>query len=436
MKLPDHPDSDEDYPFGPNEEEAIASLFIEHPSFFYNIVGKLTPDRFKKPEVAYVVAHILDYYDKYNEFPTKGLLEDRIAKHLTVDDQYEDIMEIVHRESDPREVPAIKDRLIDWAKSMSFSMLYDEQTIQHYKQGNFEQLIEIFEEAQSIQEIHDDGLWFFENLEKVFEEDNRERFTTGFSQLDRYLNEGGPSRKEVLVWMAPTGVGKSLMLVNNAINNVVQGRNVLYLTLELSDVKSALRALGVLSNKPLHSISNEGMKKQVLKSVEAVRQSDAGDLVFFQYPSDEISVDHIYALLENLKRSKNWRPDLIIVDYLELMVGRRNSENNNGDYTKQKAIANQLRGLAINEDVVIYTATQTNRSGNEEGIIDVTKMAESYGKSMSMDYLVSINQTEEEYEQEPAPARLYIAKNRNGPKFQTVPVQINYKTMKVKENTR
>ena len=119
--------------------------------------------------------------------------------------------------------------------------------------------------------------------------------------------------------------------------------------------------------------------------------------------------------------------------------------DNKDEYMKQKGISTQVRGLAKNENVLVFTATQTNRSGNttDESVLDVTKIAESYGKSMPMDYLVSINQSQDEYRSQfnasgvsvhPATARMYIAKNRNGPKFQTIEIKINYSTMSIQES--
>lgn len=235
-------------------------------------------------------------------------------------------------------------------------------------------------------------------------------------------------------WYYTSGVvsHNSLTLVNSAIHNVIRGHNVLYITLEMSEVKSALRAMGVVTGMPIDK-SRFDAQDSMLKIIKNYKASGAGDFALYEFPSDTISVDHVKALLDDLKRSKAWIPKLIIVDYLELMVSKRESDNGNGDYSKQKAVSVQLRGLALSENTTIYTATQTNRSGNDGEIIDVTKMAESYGKAMPMDYLVSINQTEEEYMQHPAPARLYVAKNRNGPKFITVDVKINYKTMIIKE---
>lgn len=435
-------DNSEDLPFGEYEEEAIASLIVDHPEFFHTVAKYLKPELFSRPAVQYVVAHILNYFEEYSVFPSRGMLLDGIKKELTVDDEgFQDIIDIANRKSDPREVPAIKDRVVNWARAKAYGLVYSPDAMAKYADGDFESIEEIFEQARNIQDIGLNGMWFFEDFEKMFIEEDVEHFTTGFKRLDRALNDGGPSRKEMLIWMAPTGVGKSIVLCNNAISSIKEGRNVLYLTLELSDLKSALRMMGALTG---HNINKRFDTKNEIMAIASrlKRSGDIGDLYIQEFPPDEISVDHIYALIDQLKRLHGWVPDVVIVDYLELMRGRRESDNRD-DYARQKAVATQLRGVSQQENVFMISATQTNRSGNEAQTIDVTKMAESYGKAMPMDYLVSINQSQDEYDMQfgednrpigPAGGRMFIAKNRNGPKFLTIPVRIYAATnMRVKE---
>ncbi len=224
----------------------------------------------------------------------------------------------------------------------------------------------------------------------------------------------------------------SILLANNAIANAKLKQNVLYVTLELSEAKSGLRVLGALTDKPIASEQRFEHQDQMIKIARATKASGAGDIVIYQFPPDEVSVNNLYSLIEELHRTLSWRPDILVLDYMELMISRKASEND--EYGRQKAVSTQLRGLAINENICVFTATQTNRSGNDDTkMIDVTKAAESYGKLMPMDYLISINQTEEEYKAVPAQARLFVAKNRNGPKFKSIPIKINYTTMLAKE---
>jgi replicative DNA helicase len=436
-------------PFGQYEEEAIVALILDHPEFFVNIVKHLHYSLFKRPEVQYVIACILEYHEKYEDFPTRPMLRDVVAKKLTVDEPYyEEVLDIVKRPSNPRDIPALKDNLTQWARRQVYAKLWeDPETLERYKAGDYQYIDKIIDDANQVAATKREALWLFDELDKLFIQEEKEKFTTGIFQLDKCLDGGrGPGRKEVVLWMAPTGVGKSIKLINDAVANSKIGKNVLFITLELSVLRTAIRALGAMSNKPITSDVLYSKEDELKAFAQQFKASGAGDIAFYEFPPDQISVSDIYSLVEDLKRSRGWVPDVIIIDYLELMVSRRESDNKD-DYTRQKAVATQVRGVAQTLNVLVFSATQTNRSGNEQAAdgagpknIDVTKVSESYGKLMPIDYLISINQTQEEYNEQFEPshlgvgrARLFIAKNRNGVKFESIEVTINYKSMMVRE---
>ena len=425
----------ENKPFGEYEEQAIVALMLDNPEFFSGIAKYLDKDLFHKAEVQFVVLHILQYYEKYDVFPTRLLLRDIITKKLTVDDAYvNDILGVLDSKVNHRDVPIIKDSLLQWAKSQAFKILWSPETIERYTKGDFEYVEEVFDKARRIKDVQYNGLQLFRDIESIFVTNVFEHLTTGFPKLDVDLNEGGPSKGDLTVFMAPTGVGKSIALANVAAANCKQGKNVLFVTLELSTQKSALRTLGAMTELPVFGTDSGKHHDKITTNARNIKSSGGGDIYFFQLPPDEISVDDLNNLIDEIKKRENWVPDVLIVDYLELMVSRRSSDNDN-DYTRGKAVATQLRGICMIQKTCGFTATQTNRSGNDDGeaLIGVDKIAESYGKTMPMDYLVSINQSKEELESTPPRARLYIAKNRNGRKFVTIPVTINYNNMSMKE---
>jgi replicative DNA helicase len=254
------------------------------------------------------------------------------------------------------------------------------------------------------------------------------------------IEGNGPAKGEILCWMAPTGVGKSILLPHSGIACLKRGCNVLHITCELSIAKTALRYAGAISNVEIHKRFEAQQRSKMLQALERVKSTYKGDLKIFEFPPDEISVDQIYHLITQLRRQWNWHPDVVVIDYLELMISRRDSDNVN-DYTKQKQVATQLRGLARNEEVLVFTATQTNRQdprskgGPAGGLIGLNRVAESYGKMKPMDYVLSANQEMEEYNSDNPQLRLFFAKNRNGQKNKVVPVSINYKTFRMAEIT-
>lgn len=427
-------------PFGPHEEKAIIALALDEPDFFTSAGRYITHEYFQLPEAQWVMAIIEDLYKKTNTVPSRELVRDHAVKHLTVDDEWELFLEIIDRKSNPREIPIIKESLRNWAKQRAFGMLYNPEVINAYEHGNYEALEQVFEEARKITDVSTSGIFFFDNLDMLFSRNTEEQLTCGFHRLDEYLNEGGPTRGEVVCWMAPTGVGKSILLPHAGIANLKHGRNVLHITLELSKQKTALRYAGAISDIEVHKRFENTHRTKMQNKLEKAKNSFKGRLRIEEFPPDEVSVDHLYQLLEYLQKIENFKPDVLVIDYLELMISRH-PDDNRGEYTKQKAVSTQVRGLARNENLLIFTATQTNREpenkggkfGGGGGVINLNRAAESYGKMMPMDYVVTANQNMDEYNSDRPTLRLFIAKNRNGPKFKHVEIKVNYKTFKMEE---
>jgi replicative DNA helicase len=425
-------------PFAPYEEEAIVSLALDNPEFFTAAARFMKPDMFGKIETKFIVANILSDFEKYGVVPTRQLLRSRLEQELTEDDPYDEIFRIIDRKSNPREVPLVKDSLLKWSRNKAYGLLYSDEAMEAYQRNDFAFLEQIVQEANRIADVGNQGLWFFDSLELLFQPDAIEHRTTGFPRLDMKLNNGGPSPKEVVCWMAPTNVGKSILLCQNAIASIKGegpggrlGQDVLLITFELDTVKTAMRCLASASGIPINDIPNH--KEYIRRTMNEMKDRYGRRFLIHEMPPEECSVNHIYALLDSLKRLHNWKPDVVIIDYMDLMVSR-NPAYNKDDYGRQKHVAGEIRGLAKNENVLVFTATQTNRDGAKgDELIDLTKAAESFGKSFALDYVITLNQTTQDRTMNPPRIHLYIAKNRNGPKNEVVHCEINYNTMVVKE---
>ena len=230
----------------------------------------------------------------------------------------------------------------------------------------------------------------------------------------------------------------SVVMVNNAISSLrgpngdgKNGQDVLFITFEMSALKTALRAVGTATGVKMDEINDH--QDMIRRIMNQLKHSLNKRLLIHEMAPDECSVNHIYALIDSLKRKENWRPDVVILDYMDLMISRVPSYNKD-DYTRQKHVATEIRGLAKNENVLIFTATQTNRSGASEETADLTKAAESFGKQFALDYVISLNQNNQERTANPPRMRMFVAKNRNGPKHDTISCEINYETMTVRES--
>jgi hypothetical protein len=231
----------------------------------------------------------------------------------------------------------------------------------------------------------------------------------------------------------------SILLCNNAMASLrgpgpsgTNGQDVLLITFELDVFKTAMRCLASTVGIPMDQLHNH--QDLISRTMNTMKETYKKRFYIYEWPPDECSVNHIYSLLQTLKRTEGWKPDVIIIDYMDLMMSRQ-KEYNKDEYSRQKHVATEIRGLAKNENVLVFTATQTNRSGMDgDKPIDLNKSAESFGKQFSLDYVISLNQSMDERSQDPAQLRFFVAKNRNGPKHVTITCEIDYKTMVVRES--
>lgn len=430
--------------FSKFEEENIILLALESPEFFHRIASFMKAEYFVSDEAQYLMKVYCEFYEKYDEVPTREMVKNMVYKDLSVDDPIsKPIIEIIDRELDPRNAPFIKEHIIKWAKQKQISMLYDDSTMEKIKNGDFESVEKIFDDAVKISDVIIKPFNFFKDVDQLFEVQERDYFTTGFPRIDKEIHDRGPSRREVLSWVAPTGVGKSIVLVNTSIANLMMGRNVLHVSLENDERVTGNRYLGAFTNSPIRTRIE---KQDVLKEqVRKIRSSTTSDLYILFFPTDSISVDAIELAIKDLHRQYNFVPDVLCVDYLECLLSRVSAKNKD-DYGRQKAVASEFRALVAKTNTFGATASQSNRSsvGGEGGPINVDKLAESYGKAMPLDYILSINQNNEEYtgnnqdgqaQSHIGRFRLFMAKNRNGRKGFVVNSSVNYATMKVMEDS-
>jgi len=194
--------------FGEHEEEAIISLILDYPEIYVGISKFLDPTIFSNPIAAFVLSAIKSDFDAHGVIPSRKLLFDKMSRSLTVEDDYEPILQLVNRESDPREVPFIREHVKDWAEHRTFDLLYSDAAIAAHNRGDHTFLRQIFDEASRLNHSGSKAFWLFKQIDELFVQNAVEHIKTGFRDLDKCLNDGGPSTGEVLVWLAPTGVGK------------------------------------------------------------------------------------------------------------------------------------------------------------------------------------------------------------------------------------
>ena len=200
--------------------------------------------------------------------------------------------------------------------------------------------------------------------------------------------------KTLNVALAGTGVGKSLFMCHCAANCLSQGKNVLYITLEMAEEKIAERIDANLLNVNIKDISS--IPESVFTSrVRQIGQKTQGKLIIKEYPTASAHAGHFKALLSDLSLKKDFRPHIIFIDYLNICASSRYKGHIVNSYTYVKAIAEELRGLAVQNDVPLVTATQTTRSGFGNSDVDLTDTSESWGLPATADFMFALIATEE-----------------------------------------
>jgi replicative DNA helicase len=255
---------------------------------------------------------------------------------------------------------------------------------------------EILTKALSVSFDASIGHDFVEDADKRFEFYHRVEQKTPFD-LD-YLNKitnGGVPNKTLNVILAGTGVGKSLFMCHHAAYCLTMSKNVLYITCEMAEERIAERIDANLMDIAVDDLKS--LPKDIYdKKLSKISSGMTGKLIIKEYPTATASVDHFRHLLDELRLKKNFKPDVVFIDYLNICASSRFKAGANvNSYTYIKAIAEELRGLAVQLDFPIFTATQTNRSGFSNTDVELTDTSESFGLPATADLMFAIIATEQ-----------------------------------------
>ena len=238
---------------------------------------------------------------------------------------------------------------------------------------------------------------YIDNLEERFDFYHTEEDRIPFD-LDYFnkITKGGIPNKTLNIALAGTGVGKSLFMCHVAASALVDGKNVLYITMEMAEERIAERIDANLLNVPIDQLPN--MSREMFRTkVEDIARKTTGKLIVKEYPTGSAHAGHFRALLNELKLKRQFEPDIIFIDYLNIcassrMKGMGGSINS---YNYIKAIAEELRGLAVEFDVPLFSATQTTRSGYSNSDVGLEDTSESFGLPATADLMFALISTEE-----------------------------------------
>jgi KaiC/GvpD/RAD55 family RecA-like ATPase len=237
---------------------------------------------------------------------------------------------------------------------------------------------------------------FLENVDERYEFYHRKEARIEFDiDLLNTITKGGLPRKTLNIILAGTGVGKSLAMCHFAASNLMHGKNVLYITLEMAEERIAERIDANLLDASIDEIHM--MPKDVFeKKINRLKSKTPGKLIVKEYPTASAGSGHFRHLLNELKLKKNFTPDIIYIDYLNICTSSRIKSNAMANsYTLVKSIAEELRGLAVEHDVPVVSATQTTRSGFSSSDVGLEDTSESFGLPATADFMIALIATEE-----------------------------------------
>jgi len=344
---------------------------------------------------------IKQHIDKYNALPTKESLRIDVENLDRVDSE---VLEVLQEVTTDHEVSKDSKWLYDatekWCKDRAIYLaIMDSIQIIDGKSKDLtaNAIPEILRNALSISFDPNIGHDYIDNFESRYDFYHRveERIPFGLEYFDK-ITKGGLPRKTLNIALAGTGVGKSLFMCSFGANVLNQGKNVLYITMEMAEERIAERIDANLMNIPIDQL--ESLPKDLFETkISKIAQKTNGKLIIKEYPTGSAHAGHFRALLNDLRLKKNFKPDIIFIDYLNIcassrMKGLGGSVNT---YSYVKAIAEELRGLAVEFDVPIVSATQTTRSGFSNTDVGLEDTSESFGLPATADLMFALISTED-----------------------------------------
>jgi len=383
-------------------ERVIFDNLIFNETYGRKVIPFLKEEYFSDKNEKIVFNLIDDYVKNYNSFPTKeALYIDLTNKEGINEDSFQTCKEIVDN------INKRYDTDLDWLLNQTekfcqeksvYNAIMESISILDDKTGKKTKgaIPDILSNALAVSFDSHIGHDFIENYEERFDFYHRKEVRVEFD-LD-YFNEitrGGLPRKTLNIALAGTGVGKSLFMCHCASANLTAGLNVLYITMEMAEEKIAERIDANLLDISVEDLSSLP-KNSYDKKMKRLKEKTKGKLIIKEYPTACAGSGNFRHLLNELKIKKSFVPDIIYIDYLNICLSTRLKSNSNANsYTFIKAIAEELRGLAVEYNVPIVSATQTTRSGYSNSDLGLEDTSESFGLPATADFMFALISTEE-----------------------------------------
>ena len=393
---------------------------MKNQSFLEQIHDILDEKHYDSDSLKWIVKECKKYYDEYRKCITLDVfkvktseVENDVQKVAIVENLKE-----VFRHMESPDLEYIQDKTLDFFKNQTLKSAIIQSVDIMESKGDFEQIKRLVDDALNAGTERNIGHEYIEHIEDRYSETARTTVPTGWDVIDD-LTQGGLGGGELGVIVAPAGVGKTWVLAAIGANSMKKGRHIVHYTLELNEAYVGLRYDSIFTG-----VANQNLKyhkDDVQKEMDKLK----GDLVIKYYPTKSASVNTLSAHLKRLT-TLGTKVDMVVVDYADIL------KDTGGAREVRHALGNiyeDLRGMAGEFQIPIWTASQANRSALDEDVIEATKVSESYQKIMTADFVMSLSRKVED--KIGNTGRFHVIKNRFGPDGITFPAKVNTNTGKM-----
>jgi len=381
-------------------ETTILRNLLCNEQFYRKVVPFVKPDYFNETHERVIYEEVWNFASNYELVPTKEVLVINLEARKDLNEEvYQNAVKTIQGLSEESvEYQWLLDTTEKWCKDRAIYLALLE-SIKVADGGNpkisKDAIPAILQEALAVSFDEHVGHDYIENSVERFEFYHKTEEKIPFG-LDKFnlITKGGLPNKTLNVALAGTGVGKSLFMCDFAAQCLSAGYNVLYITLEMAEEKIAERIDANLLNVNIKDLVD--LPETIFQSrINELKRKTQGRLIIKEYPTASAHAGHFKGLLNELQLKKTFRPDIIFVDYLNICASARYKGAIVNSYTYVKAIAEELRGLAVEHNVPLVSATQTTRSGFGNSDVDLTDTSESFGLPATADFMFALIATED-----------------------------------------
>ena len=382
-------------------ELTILRNLVYNEDYSRKVIPFIQPEYFEQRSEKVVFEEIVQFIVKYNSAITKEALGIEIENRTDLTEtDVKDIREVCETLNDSVvEKQWLLDTTEKWCRDRAIYLALMESI--HIADGNDgnknrDAIPSILSDALAVSFDNNIGHDYLQNYVERYEFYHRKEDKIEFDlEYFNKITKGGLPNKTLNIALAGTGVGKSLFMCHVASSALLQGRNVLYITLEMAEERIAERIDANLLNVPIQQLVD--LPRSTFENkVTSLSKKTQGTLIIKEYPTASAHSGHFKALLNELALKKSFRPDIIFIDYLNICASSRHKANGSANsYSYIKSIAEELRGLAVEFKVPIVSATQTTRSGYGNSDVELTDTSESFGLPATADLMFALISTEE-----------------------------------------